>query len=150
MGLIWVNVSNVSCSHVSRIRGKRKWNGQCWISSEKDGWSAEETCRCVFLHAPYRTGENSLLSLMCLQSAVACGACSSILFCMVEKQVDKVKVEVMQYHDLDAKRVLSSPSMRMNLDIPESIGLSTPAPSASTSRLVDLDWDTGRHAKRKY
>lgn len=56
----------------------------------------------------------------------------------------------MQYHDLDTKRALGGPSMGVNLDIPESVGLSTPAPNASTSRLVDLDFDTGRRLRRKY
>ncbi|OWM68702.1 hypothetical protein CDL15_Pgr024889 [Punica granatum] len=64
--------------------------------------------------------------------------------------VDKVKVEAMQFQDLDMKRLLGGPSMRANLDIPESVGLSAPAPNTYTSRLVDLDLDTGRRTKRKY
>ncbi|KAK9279503.1 hypothetical protein L1049_013182 [Liquidambar formosana] len=61
--------------------------------------------------------------------------------------VDKVKLEVQQPHELDIKRSNAGPSMRVNLDIPESIGLSTPSPAPSSSRLVDLD--TGRRGKRK-
>ncbi|XP_048139998.1 sister chromatid cohesion protein SCC4 isoform X2 [Rhodamnia argentea] len=59
--------------------------------------------------------------------------------------IDKVKLEVQNYHELDAKHALGS-SMGVNLDIPESVGLSTPLP-ASSSRLVELD--TGRRGKRK-
>ncbi|KAK4785505.1 hypothetical protein SAY86_002194 [Trapa natans] len=64
--------------------------------------------------------------------------------------VDKVKVEITQYNDLDTKHISTSPPLRTNLDIPESIGLSTPAPNASASRLVDLDKDTRRRSRRKY
>lgn len=45
------------------------------------------------------------------------------------------------------KRTMAGESMRVNLDIPESVGLSTPMPVPSSSRLVDLD--TGRRGKRK-
>jgi len=61
--------------------------------------------------------------------------------------IDKVRLEVQQFHELDIKRATPGPSMRVNLDIPESIGLSTPLPAPSSSRLVDLD--TGRRGKRK-
>lgn len=37
--------------------------------------------------------------------------------------------------------------MGVNLDIPESVGLRTPAPAPSSSRLVDID--TGRRGKRR-
>lgn len=61
--------------------------------------------------------------------------------------IDKVKLEVQQFHELDVKRSTAGPSMSVNLDIPESVGLSTPLPAPSSSRLVDLD--TGRRGKRK-
>ncbi|GMY10398.1 sister chromatid cohesion protein SCC4 [Fagus crenata] len=61
--------------------------------------------------------------------------------------IDKVKLEVQQFHELDIKRSTAGPSMSVNLDIPESVGLSTPLPAPSSSRLVDLD--TGRRGKRK-
>ncbi|GFY99477.1 tetratricopeptide repeat (TPR)-like superfamily protein [Actinidia rufa] len=60
--------------------------------------------------------------------------------------IDKVRTEVHQLHEHDIKRSMAGPSMRVNLDIPESVGLSTPAP-ASLSRLVDSD--IGRRGKRK-
>ncbi|XP_031255430.1 sister chromatid cohesion protein SCC4 [Pistacia vera] len=61
--------------------------------------------------------------------------------------IDKVKLDVQQFNELDIKRAMEGQSMRVNLDIPESIGLSTPLPMPSSSRLVDLD--TGRRGKRK-
>ncbi|KAI8014067.1 Sister chromatid cohesion protein SCC4 [Camellia lanceoleosa] len=61
--------------------------------------------------------------------------------------IDKTKIEVHQLHELDIKRAMDGPSsMRVNLDIPESVGLSTPAPTQS-SRLMDLD--IGRRGKRR-
>ncbi|XVE91322.1 hypothetical protein DITRI_Ditri20bG0144300 [Diplodiscus trichospermus] len=60
--------------------------------------------------------------------------------------IDKVRFEVQQFHELDMKRTMAGHSMRVNLDIPESVGLSTPMPVPS-SRLVDLD--TRRRGKRK-
>lgn len=61
--------------------------------------------------------------------------------------VDKVKLEVQQFNELDMKRRMAGQSMRVNLDIPESVGLSVPMPVPSSSRLADLD--TGRRGKRK-
>lgn len=61
------------------------------------------------------------------------------------EQIDKVKIEVQQFNDVDTKRTISGPSM--NLDIPESIGLTTPQPASSASRLMDLD--IGKHGKRR-
>ncbi|MBA0850552.1 hypothetical protein Goshw_001306 [Gossypium schwendimanii] len=61
--------------------------------------------------------------------------------------IDKVKLQVQQFHEIDMKRTMAGESMRVNLDIPESIGISTPMPVPSSSRLVDLD--TGRRGKRK-
>ncbi|GMP48809.1 hypothetical protein CsSME_00016038 [Camellia sinensis var. sinensis] len=61
--------------------------------------------------------------------------------------IDKTKIEVHQLHELDIKRAMDGPSsMRVDLDIPESVGLSTPAPTQS-SRLIDLD--IGRRGKRR-
>ncbi|GLT45154.1 hypothetical protein SLA2020_190070 [Shorea laevis] len=60
--------------------------------------------------------------------------------------IEKAKIEVLQYHELD-KRAIAGQAMRVNLDIPESVGLSTPMPIQSSSRLVDLD--IGRRGKRK-
>lgn len=68
------------------------------------------------------------------------------LVCFSE-QTDKVKLEVQQFNELDTKRAMEGQSMRVNLDIPESVGLSTPLPMHSSSKLVDLD--TGKRGKRK-
>jgi MAternally-affected-uncoordination protein len=65
---------------------------------------------------------------------------------ILTEQIDRVRLEVQQFQELDIKHT-TGPSMRVNLDIPESIGLSTPLPAPSSSRLVDLD--TGRRGKRK-
>ena len=62
-------------------------------------------------------------------------------------QIEKVRLEVRQLHELDVKRAVAGPSMRVSLDIPESVGLLTPSPAPSSSRLVDLD--TRRRGKRK-
>ncbi|XP_054798438.1 sister chromatid cohesion protein SCC4 isoform X2 [Prosopis cineraria] len=61
--------------------------------------------------------------------------------------VDKARVEVHQFNELDIKRAMAGPSMGVNLDIPESVGLQAPAPAPSSSRLVDID--TGRRGKRR-
>ncbi|GAV58591.1 TPR_2 domain-containing protein/Cohesin_load domain-containing protein [Cephalotus follicularis] len=61
--------------------------------------------------------------------------------------IDKAKFEVQQFNELDAKRAMGSQSMRVDLDIPESVGISTPLPAPSSSRLGDLD--TRRRSKRK-
>ncbi|XP_061944345.1 sister chromatid cohesion protein SCC4 isoform X2 [Populus nigra] len=64
--------------------------------------------------------------------------------------IDKVRIEVQQFHELDIKRAMESQSMGVNLDIPESVGLSTPMPASSSSRLLDLDnLDSRRRGKRK-
>ncbi|KAJ6696546.1 hypothetical protein OIU85_002945 [Salix viminalis] len=64
--------------------------------------------------------------------------------------IDKVRIEVQQFHELDIKRAMESQSMRVNFDIPESVGLSTPMPASSSSRLLDLDnLDNRRRGKRK-
>jgi MAternally-affected-uncoordination protein len=65
---------------------------------------------------------------------------------ILTEQIDRVRLEVQQFQELDIKHT-TGPSMRVNLDIPESIGLSTPLPAPSSSRLVDLD--TGRRKSSK-
>nr|KYP71564.1 Cohesin loading complex subunit SCC4 isogeny [Cajanus cajan] len=62
-------------------------------------------------------------------------------------RIEKVRLEVHQLHDLDIKRAMAGPTMGVNLDIPESIGLSAPLPAPSSSRLVDID--TRRRGKRR-
>ncbi|XP_057536923.1 sister chromatid cohesion protein SCC4 isoform X1 [Amaranthus tricolor] len=59
--------------------------------------------------------------------------------------INKDKIQVQQLHESDTKRSMAS--MKVNLDIPESIGLTASTPVTSSSRLVDLD--TGRRGKRK-
>ncbi|KAL2930953.1 Sister chromatid cohesion protein SCC4 [Bienertia sinuspersici] len=59
--------------------------------------------------------------------------------------INKEKIEVQQLHELENKRAIASSSMKVNLDIPESIGLAASAPITSSSRLVD----SGRRGKRK-
>ena len=73
-----------------------------------------------------------------------------ILHVSSNEQIDKVRIEVQQFHELDIKRAMESQSMGVNLDIPESVGLSTPMPASSSSRLLDLDnLDSRRRGKRK-
>lgn len=61
--------------------------------------------------------------------------------------IERAKVEVHKLNEFDIKRGIAGPSMRVNLDIPESVGLSTPSPIPPSSRLMDLD--IGRRGKRK-
>lgn len=61
--------------------------------------------------------------------------------------INKEKIEVQQLHESDSKRAIASSSMAVDLDIPESIGLTASMPASSSSRLVDLD--PGRRGKRK-
>ncbi|XP_047253020.1 sister chromatid cohesion protein SCC4 isoform X2 [Capsicum annuum] len=61
--------------------------------------------------------------------------------------IAKVKVEAHQMSEIDIKRAISGSSMRVDLDIPESIGLETTSPMTSSSRL--MDFDMGRLRKRK-
>lgn len=69
------------------------------------------------------------------------------IFRHFDQQIDKVRFEVRQLHELDIKRAMAGPTMGVNLDIPESIGLSAPLPTQSSSRLLDID--TGRRGKRR-
>ncbi|KAE9606065.1 hypothetical protein Lal_00025227 [Lupinus albus] len=62
--------------------------------------------------------------------------------------IEKARFEVHQLHESDMKRAMAGPTtMGVNLDIPESIGLSAPLPPPSSSRLVDID--TRRRGKRR-
>ncbi|KAF4359063.1 sister chromatid cohesion protein SCC4 [Cannabis sativa] len=60
--------------------------------------------------------------------------------------IDKERFQVQQCHELNIKRAIAGTAAGVNLDIPESVGLSTPLPNFS-SRLVDLD--TGRRGRGK-
>ncbi|RWR86203.1 Cohesin loading factor [Cinnamomum micranthum f. kanehirae] len=53
--------------------------------------------------------------------------------------IQRVKIEVRQLHEHDIKRAIGGPSAKVDLDIPESIGLSTPSPSLTSTRLYDID-----------
>lgn len=65
-------------------------------------------------------------------------------------QIDTVKIDVQQFHELGSNRSTMGPPMTANLDIPESVGLSAPLPGHSASRLVDIDiGNIGRRGKRK-
>ncbi|XP_021909801.1 sister chromatid cohesion protein SCC4 [Carica papaya] len=74
--------------------------------------------------------------------------------------IDKVRLEVKQYNEHDTNRAKASQSMKVNLDIPESVGISIPLPTLSSARLVDLDTsrrsarladlDTSGRGKRKF
>ncbi|MQM18663.1 hypothetical protein Taro_051660 [Colocasia esculenta] len=59
--------------------------------------------------------------------------------------IEKARVEVQQPHGLDIKRAIAGPATKVDLDIPESVGLQTPAPSLSRLR----DSDSAKRGKRK-
>ncbi|KAK7300586.1 hypothetical protein RJT34_11433 [Clitoria ternatea] len=61
--------------------------------------------------------------------------------------IDKVRFQADKLNDLDIKRAMAASTTKVNLDIPESIGLSTPLPVPSSSRLVDIG--TKRRGKRR-
>ncbi|KAK7372255.1 hypothetical protein VNO80_05630 [Phaseolus coccineus] len=61
--------------------------------------------------------------------------------------IDKIRLQVHQLNDLDIKRAMAGPPLGVNLDIPESIGLSAAVPAPSSSRLVDID--NRRRGKRR-
>ncbi|KAG7037052.1 hypothetical protein SDJN02_00673, partial [Cucurbita argyrosperma subsp. argyrosperma] len=60
--------------------------------------------------------------------------------------IEKVRREIQQLKEVDMKRAIGGPSLGVNLDIPESIGVSVSLP---TSSLKLMDMDTGRRGKRK-
>ncbi|XP_065881072.1 sister chromatid cohesion protein SCC4 [Euphorbia lathyris] len=53
--------------------------------------------------------------------------------------IAKVRFEVKQLQEIDTKRATANHTTVVNLDIPESVGLSNPLPNSSSSRLLDLD-----------
>ncbi|XXG76872.1 hypothetical protein AAC387_Pa08g1145 [Persea americana] len=61
--------------------------------------------------------------------------------------IQRVKIEVRQLHENDIKRAIAGPSAKVDLDIPESIGLSTPSPALTSTRLYDID--SSRRGKKK-
>ncbi|XP_020254437.1 uncharacterized protein LOC109831513 [Asparagus officinalis] len=62
--------------------------------------------------------------------------------------IEKTRVSVQPLHGLDMKRAMAGPSMKVDLDIPESIGLPAAAPASSlSSRLRDSD--SRNRGKRK-
>lgn len=61
--------------------------------------------------------------------------------------IDKVKLEVQHFHEHDMKRAMANQSMRVNLDIPESLGLLAPSSATSSSRLLDIDNRSRRKGK---
>ncbi|KAM7257502.1 hypothetical protein ACFE04_013243 [Oxalis oulophora] len=66
----------------------------------------------------------------------------------IELQIERSRFQVeQQYNDIVAMRALEDQSMRVNLDIPESVGISGPQPNPSSSKLVELD-TTRRRSKR--
>ncbi|KAL9236853.1 hypothetical protein vseg_011475 [Gypsophila vaccaria] len=61
--------------------------------------------------------------------------------------INKNKIQVQQLQESDNKRVRENMSMKVNLDIPESVGLAATTPPVSSSRLLDVD--SGRRRKRR-
>ncbi|GAA0181223.1 hypothetical protein LIER_30218 [Lithospermum erythrorhizon] len=61
--------------------------------------------------------------------------------------IDKNNIQIHQSRDHDIKRSIDGPSVRANLDIPESVGLVTPQGIHPSSRIMDLD--IGRIGRRK-
>ncbi|KAJ8751443.1 hypothetical protein K2173_016653 [Erythroxylum novogranatense] len=61
--------------------------------------------------------------------------------------IEKARFDIQQFHELNIKRAMANQPMRVNLDIPESIGISAPLPASQSSRLLDLD--NRRRGKRK-
>ncbi|MFS7987186.1 putative tetratricopeptide-like helical domain superfamily, chromatid cohesion factor MAU2 [Helianthus anomalus] len=60
--------------------------------------------------------------------------------------IEKTKFQVRRLNETDIKRAIAGPSMKVDLDIPESVGLSSSAPRPS-SRLMDVD--IGRRVTRR-
>ncbi|GJX23146.1 sister chromatid cohesion protein SCC4 isoform X2 [Tanacetum coccineum] len=60
--------------------------------------------------------------------------------------IEKAKFQVQRLNEVDIKRAIAGPSMNVNLDIPESVGLSSSAPRPS-SRLMDVN--LGRRVTRR-
>lgn len=68
-------------------------------------------------------------------------------FLQILVKIQRVKIEVRQLHENDIKRAIGGPSAKVDLDIPESIGLSTPSPALTSTRLYDID--SSRRGKKK-
>ncbi|KAL5974879.1 hypothetical protein ACLOJK_031552 [Asimina triloba] len=61
--------------------------------------------------------------------------------------IDTRRIQVKQLHEIDMKRAIAGPSTKVNLDIPESVGLFTPPPTLTSARLRDID--ANRRGKKK-
>uniref|UniRef100_A0A7N0V5S2 Sister chromatid cohesion protein SCC4 n=1 Tax=Kalanchoe fedtschenkoi TaxID=63787 RepID=A0A7N0V5S2_KALFE len=61
--------------------------------------------------------------------------------------VERIKLEPYKVREVDARQKIAGPSLRVGLDIPESVGLSAPGPARPSSRLSDFD--TARRGKRR-
>ncbi|KAL4587868.1 hypothetical protein LXL04_000743 [Taraxacum kok-saghyz] len=61
--------------------------------------------------------------------------------------IEKAKFEVERLNESDIKRAIAGPSMRVDLDIPESVGLLSPAQPPLSRRLMDVD--IGRRVTRR-
>ncbi|GKC73574.1 hypothetical protein Tco_1119457 [Tanacetum coccineum] len=62
------------------------------------------------------------------------------------EHIEKAKFQVQRPNEIDIKRAIVGPSMNVNLDIPESVGLSSFSPRPS-SRLIDVN--LGRRVTRR-
>lgn len=54
-------------------------------------------------------------------------------------QIEKARFKIQPLHELAIKKAISGPSAKVDLDIPESIGLPMPQPAALSSRLREID-----------
>ena len=54
-------------------------------------------------------------------------------------QIEKVMVKVQPLHEVAIRKAIAGPSAKVDLDIPESVGLPFPQPAASASRLGEFD-----------
>lgn len=71
-----------------------------------------------------------------------------IQFCQqILVKIQRAKIEVQQLHEHDIKRAIAGPSAKVDLDIPESIGLSTPSSVLTSTRLYDID--SSRRGKKR-
>ncbi|XP_020111906.1 uncharacterized protein LOC109726609, partial [Ananas comosus] len=66
---------------------------------------------------------------------------------VVGKHIEKARFKAQPLHEVAMKRAIAGPSTKVDLDIPESVGLPAPQPVASASRLRDMD--SVRRGKRK-
>ncbi|CAL9778278.1 unnamed protein product [Musa acuminata subsp. burmannicoides] len=53
--------------------------------------------------------------------------------------IEKVMVKVQPLHEVAIRKAIAGPSAKVDLDIPESVGLPLPHPAASASRLGEFD-----------